>query len=53
MSRTDLANHLGMTLECLSRVVGRFRKAGLIRTSRNEIELVKAAELETLACHLT
>ena len=53
MSRTDLANHLGMTLECLSRVVGRFRTAGLIHTSRNEIKLLKPPELETLACHLT
>jgi CRP/FNR family transcriptional regulator len=53
MSRTDLANHLGMTLECLSRVLSRFKKAGWIRASRSEIELLKRAELETLACHLT
>jgi CRP/FNR family transcriptional regulator len=52
MSRTDLANHLGMTLECLSRVLGRFKKTGLIRTPPNEIELLKPPELETLACHL-
>ncbi len=52
MSRTDLANHLGITLECLSRVLGRFRTVGLIRASRGEIELLRPAELETLACHL-
>jgi CRP/FNR family transcriptional regulator len=52
MSRTDLANHLGMTLECLSRVLGRFKKAGLIGASRDQLELQKPRELETLACHL-
>jgi CRP/FNR family transcriptional regulator len=53
MSRTDLANYLGMTLECLSRVLARFKQAGLIGATRNEIELHKRPEIETLACHLT
>jgi CRP/FNR family transcriptional regulator len=52
MSRTDLSNYLGMTLECLSRVLSRFGKAGLISTRRGEIVLERPAELATLAFHL-
>ncbi|MEZ5560423.1 MAG: helix-turn-helix domain-containing protein [Pseudomonadales bacterium] len=52
MSRTDLASHLGMTLESLSRVLSRFAKAGFIRASRREIDLVELETLETLAGHL-
>lgn len=52
MSRTDLANYLGMTLECLSRVLGRFTKAGLVSTRRGEIVIERHGELETLAFHL-
>ena len=51
MTRTDLANHLGITLECLSRVMSRFSKAGLIRSQRTEIQLLKPANLNSLAMH--
>lgn len=51
MTRTDLANHLGITLECLSRVIGRFSKAGLISARRTEIQLLKMANLKSLAMH--
>ncbi len=51
MTRTDLANHLGITLECLSRVISRFSNAGLIRARRTEIQLLKLANLNSLAMH--
>ena len=49
MSRTDLANYLGMTLECLSRVLAKFGRAGLIEASRTHIELLKPEVLEGIA----
>jgi CRP/FNR family transcriptional regulator, anaerobic regulatory protein len=52
MSRTDLANYLGMTLECLSRVLARLVKARLISTTRTEIAVHAASDLEALATHL-
>ena len=51
MSRTDLASYLGITLECLSRVIARFRDAGLIHAERTEIQLMVRANLELLAFH--
>lgn len=52
MSRTDLANYLGLTLECLSRVLGKWKRAGVIGLTRNSAEIYKPAELNTLAHHL-
>jgi CRP/FNR family transcriptional regulator len=52
MSRTDLANYLGMTLECLSRVVARFAKAGLITATRMHVTQHQPEQLAGLAGHL-
>jgi len=52
MSRTDLANHLGLTLECVSRVLSKWRKAGVIDTDRNTVQLLKPDALVTTAYHL-
>ncbi len=52
MSRTDLANYLGMTLECLSRVLARFAKAGLVTASRAHVTLEDPDQLKALAVHL-
>jgi CRP/FNR family transcriptional regulator, anaerobic regulatory protein len=52
MSRTDLANHLGMTLESLSRVLARLSKAALISAGRTEITVQAPAGLEALAGHV-
>ncbi|MEZ5597888.1 MAG: cyclic nucleotide-binding domain-containing protein [Pseudomonadales bacterium] len=49
VSRTDLANHLGMTLEALSRVISRLSRAGLLAMERMEVRVLRQAELETLA----
>ncbi|MGE0620973.1 MAG: helix-turn-helix domain-containing protein [Pseudomonadales bacterium] len=52
MSRTDLANHLGLTLECVSRVLSRWRKAGVIETDKSAIRILRPDELCTAAYHL-
>ncbi len=52
MSRTDLANHLGLTLECVSRVLSKWRKAGVIDTDRNTVRILRPDELSTTAYHL-
>ena len=52
MSRTDLASHLGLTLESTSRVISRWKKAGVIETSRDQICIKQPDELATLAYHL-
>lgn len=52
MSRTDLANHLGITLECLSRVLARLSKAALISAGRTEITVRSAAGLAAVASHV-
>lgn len=51
MSRTDLANHLGMTLECLSRVLARLASAGLITATRTSISQNDPDRLMDLAGH--
>ncbi len=51
MSRTDLANYLGMTLESLSRVFTRFNKAGLIRATRKHVDLLKPETIATVGYH--
>ncbi len=52
MSRTDLANHLGLTLECVSRILSKWRKAGVIDTDRNSMQIKQPDELATAAYHL-
>jgi CRP/FNR family transcriptional regulator len=52
MSRTDLANHLGLTLECLSRVLGKWKRAGVIEPTRDHVLIRKPTELRTTAYHL-
>ncbi len=52
MSRTDLANHLGLTLECVSRVLSKWRKAGVIETDRATMRILNPGALSTTAYHL-
>ncbi len=52
MSRTDLANHLGLTLECVSRVLSKWRRAGVIDTDRTTVRILEPAALATAAYHL-
>ncbi len=48
VSRTDLANHLGMTLESLSRVISRMNKAGIVETTRDRFVIRKMADLSLI-----
>ena len=48
MSRHDLSNYLGLTPETVSRLFGRFRKNGLIETSRNLVKLQDMPKLLNL-----
>jgi len=48
MSRSDIGNYLGLTLETVSRVFSRFQKSGLLNVDKKEIEILDLAGLKTL-----
>jgi CRP/FNR family transcriptional regulator len=48
MSRSDIANHLGLAVETVSRVMSRFQEEGLIAIEGKSISLVKMADLESM-----
>jgi CRP/FNR family transcriptional regulator len=51
MTRTDIADHLGLTKETVSRTFADFRRRGLIATAPGAgVELLQHAALEQLAC---
>lgn len=53
MSRKDIADALGLTIETVSRQLGRLRELGLIETSgRSGVRLLEPAALEARAAHL-
>ncbi|MFX3657746.1 MAG: Crp/Fnr family transcriptional regulator [bacterium] len=49
MSRTDLARYLGMTLECLSRVLARLSRAGILDATRRQVTVHDGDALRALA----
>ena len=49
MSRTDIGNFLGLTIETVSRVFSRFAKQGLILIDKKELEVVDIDELKRIA----
>lgn len=49
MMREEIGNYLGLTIESISRVLGRFKKAGLIRVSNREIEILDLPRLKAVA----
>ena len=56
MSREDIANYLGLTIESISRLINKFKKLGLLKVSNREIGildpvLLKAMAAGTEACH--
>ncbi|MBQ0806430.1 MAG: fumarate/nitrate reduction transcriptional regulator Fnr [Porticoccus sp.] len=49
MSRADIGNYLGLTVETVSRVFGRFQKQDLLRVDKKEIEVLDFDKLRALA----
>lgn len=49
MSRTDIGNFLGLTVETVSRVISRFNKQGLIEVESKEITLLDLEGLKQVA----
>ena len=49
MSRTDIGNYLGLTIETVSRVFSRFNKLGLIVVEGKEITLLNLDEIMAIA----
>jgi CRP/FNR family transcriptional regulator len=49
MMREEIGNFLGLTIESISRMLGRFKKSGLLRVSNREIEVLDMPRLKALA----
>ena len=49
MSRSDIANHLGLALETVSRLLARFQEGHLVAVNRRYIHLLKPDALRALA----
>jgi CRP/FNR family transcriptional regulator len=49
MSREDIGNYLGLTIESISRLLARFKTLGLLAVTRREFTLLDAARLQALA----
>ena len=41
MSRVDIGNYLGLTIETISRVIGRLQKQGIVFINNKEVEIVE------------
>lgn len=49
MSREEIGNYLGLTIESISRLLSKFKKQGLVRVDNREIELLNMPGLRLLA----
>jgi CRP/FNR family transcriptional regulator len=49
MSREDIGNYLGLTIESVSRLLSRFRKQGWIDLDKREVRLLEPASLKAIA----
>lgn len=49
MSRADIGNYLGLTVETVSRVLGKMQKAEILRVDNKEVEILDAAKLQAQA----
>ncbi|HEY9050087.1 MAG TPA: fumarate/nitrate reduction transcriptional regulator Fnr [Gammaproteobacteria bacterium] len=49
MSRKDIGNYLGLTIETISRTFSRFQSEGLLETQRKYVKILKLEELKALA----
>jgi len=48
MSREEIGNYLGLTIESISRLLSKFKKEGLLRVSNREIELLEPLRLKAI-----
>ena len=51
MTREEIGNYLGLTLETVSRLLSRFQRAGLIAVHQRDVEIRDAARLKELVGH--
>lgn len=49
MSREDIGNYLGLTIESISRIIARFRNRGLVRITNREVELLDLSTLRSIS----
>ena len=49
MSREEIGNYLGLTIESISRLLSRFKKEGWLRVNNREIEILDPPRLKSLA----
>jgi CRP/FNR family transcriptional regulator len=49
MSREEIGNYLGLTIESISRLLSRFKKQGLLRVNNREIEILAPERMKALA----
>ena len=49
MSREDIGNYLGLTIESISRLVSKFRKLGWLSVDKREIQLLDPVRIKALA----
>ena len=49
MSRADIGNYLGLTVETVSRVLSRFQKQALLKVDKKEVELLNLDKLREFA----
>ncbi|CDG86027.1 fumarate/nitrate reduction transcriptional regulator Fnr [Janthinobacterium agaricidamnosum] len=48
MSREEIGNYLGLTIESISRLLSKFKKEGLLKVSNREIEIVDPGLLKAI-----
>lgn len=48
MSREDIGNHLGLTIESVSRQLSRFKECGLINFNKREIEILNLSSIKAM-----
>lgn len=49
MSREDIGNYMGLTIESVSRLLSRFKKQGWIKVEKREVTLLQPALLKAMA----